>query len=127
MRSSIRSNKSDGYRSGGPEPSQGRAAAGGMLPIDERPKRRYKKRRGKGASLAPEATEEQIGAADEDAAAEINEQLVSEQADSRPKKRAGTTGQPGARKNYVRTNANRTKQDKQQLEYSEAAPTSQND
>lgn len=39
---------------------------------------------------APE--EEQLGEADEEAANEINEQLAIEQTESRPKKRAGTTG-----------------------------------
>lgn len=68
-----------------------------MLPIDERPKRRYKKKRAKGGLMAmaqptdaPE--EEQLGEADEEAANEINEQLAIEQTESRPKKRAGTTG-----------------------------------
>jgi hypothetical protein len=110
----VRSNRSDGY-SGSPKPSQVRA--GGMLPIDERPKRRYKKKRAKGGLLAmAEPTDvqeqEQLGGADEEAANEINEQLASEQTESRPKKRAGTTGQPGARKNVLRMNVNRTKAEK---------------
>lgn len=88
-----------------------------MLPIDERPKRRYKKKRAKGGlTAAVEPTdaqaEEQLGEADEEAANEINEQLAIEQTESRPKKRAGTTGQPGARKNFLRVNANRTKAEK---------------
>jgi len=94
-----------------------------MLPIDERPKRRYKKKRAKGGLMAvAEPTEntnnvvsqeeEQLGEADEEAANEINEQLAIEQTESRPKKRAGTTGQPGARKNFLRMNVNRTKAEK---------------
>ena len=113
MRSSVRSNRSDGY-SGSPKPSQARA--GGMLPIDERPKRRYKKKRAKGGVMAvaepTDAQEQELGEADEDAANEINEQLASEQTESRPKKRAGTTGQPGARRNILRMNVNRTKAEK---------------
>ena len=88
-----------------------------MLPIDERPKRRYKKKRAKGgltAAAEPTDTQqqEQLGEADEEAANEINEQLAMEQTGSRPKKRAGTTGQPGARKNLLRMNVNRAKADK---------------
>lgn len=68
-----------------------------MLPIDERPKRRYKKKRARGGlTAAAEPTdaqaEEQLGEADEEAANEINEQLAIEQTELRPKKRAGTTG-----------------------------------
>ena len=113
MRSSVRGNRSDGY-SGSPKPSQARA--GGMLPIDDRPKRRYKKKRAKGLLAVAEPTDaheqEQLGEADEEAANEINEQLASEQTESRPKKRAVTTGQPGARKNILRMNVNRTKAEK---------------
>jgi hypothetical protein len=87
-----------------------------MLPIDERPKRRYKKKRAKGGVMAAaeptDAQEQELGEADEEAANEINEQLASEQTESRPKKRAGTTGQPGARKNVLRMNVNRTKAEK---------------
>ena len=78
MRSSVRSNRSDGY-SGSPKPSQART--GGMLPIDERPKRRYKKKRAKGGVMAvnytmaepTDAQEQELGEADEEAANEINE------------------------------------------------------
>jgi len=52
-----------------------------MLPIDERPKRRYKKKRAKGGVMAvnytmaepTDAQEQELGEADEEAANEINE------------------------------------------------------
>ena len=80
----------------------------GITPIDERPqkKRRNKRRR---ATVQNHIEGEEVVDIAEDEARALNEQINAEHREARPKKRAGTTGQPGYRKNYVKMNANRVK------------------
>ena len=76
-----------------------------MNPIDERPR----KRKGKKRKNQNQTEQEDFSLVQQQTVNELNQQLMFDQQSEEipiPKKRAGTTGQPGSRKNYIKMNMN---------------------